>query len=441
MNNTPSEATNKTITLWTVPVLSLLFVMVSVICAFYIITSMTKKEHNTVVSYSNTHISASYNGQDPVENEKDPQSQDTEKHPPQEITDNSLREALDKISSSYGATGVQVAIIKNGVVYECYNYGSADKANGIPVTTETVFRSASLSKLIDAMGVMKLSEEGFIDIDSDIGDYLGFRVRNKKFSDTVITPRMLMSHTSSIVDSQNFLLSRNNSSSVPLKKLLSLTTSYSGNRPGKVHKYSNFGIAVLTAAAEKKAGMPFYEYTEKQLFSPLGIKGSFLASRIENPDTVANLYNTSGKVSYSINRQLNEKCHEELGQTHHIYQGNITISATDYARLLCVLLNNGTGRNGGKILSSESVNEILKVQYQSGNTNCCLCNFLSESIVNGRTMHYHTGSNFGMYSSFAFDTSDSSGVVVLTSGANARKEKSGVYDICGEIIRACSESS
>ena len=116
---------------------------------------------------------------------------------------------------------------------------------------------------------MKLSEEEKIDVDSDIGTFLGYQVRSGKYPSIPITPRMLMTHTSSIVDSQSFLKSRNSSSSVSLKKLLSQSSSYSGNRPGRSHHYSNFGIAVLAAAAEKEAGQPFYEYTEQVLFKPL----------------------------------------------------------------------------------------------------------------------------------------------------------------------------
>lgn len=358
---------------------------------------------------------------------------------PMHEVDKNLGDALDKISRSYGASAVQVAVIRNGTVCEFYNFGSADKSRKAAVTADTVFRAASLSKLVDAMAVMKLSEQGMFDIDGDIGGYMGYRVRNGNFSKTPITPRMLMTHTSSIKDSGGFLDSRNSGSSTPLKNLLSQSSSYAGSRPGSAYRYSNFGVAVLAAAAEKQAGQPFYEYTEKNLFHPLGIKGSFLASRIADKDTVACLYNAKGRLSYGLKRQLGEKCQEKLGQTHHIYQGNITISAADYAELLCVLLNDGMGSNGERILSPESVQEILKVQYVSKDTRSCLCNFISGSIVKGRTMHYHTGSNFGMYSSFAFDTADRSGVVVLTSGANAKKERSGVYNICGDIIRKIYE--
>ena len=145
---------------------------------------------------------------------------------PMRETEDDLRGNLDKIAKSYGAAAVQIAVIKNGAVAEYYNYGSADKSGKKPVTADTVFRAASLSKLIDAMAVMKLSEEGRMDIDADTGYYLGYRVRSPKYPDTVITPRMLMTHTSGIVDSGTFLNEHApGSSSSPASRSRAATTS------------------------------------------------------------------------------------------------------------------------------------------------------------------------------------------------------------------------
>ena len=440
MKNVREEKRGKTVTTAVyvaVPLLLGAIVFFSVTTIIYYFMNRTKRESPPLTGGIRTGVSETdVSENDGVDSHTaDSSGQDDPLSDPLQPTDEKLSQALDRIASSYGAAAVQVAVIRNGKVCACYNYGKAIKSQGKPVTTDTAFRAASLSKLIDAMAVMKLSEEGKMKLDTDIGVYLGYKAGSGKYPSTVITPRMLMTHTSGIVDSRSFLHSRNSGSSVPLKKLLSQSSSYSGKRPGKSYRYSNFGVAVLAAAAEKQAGQPLYAYTENTLFRPLGIKGSFLASRIENPDSIACLYDTRGRASYTVKRQLNEKCSRQSGQTHHIYQGNITISAADYARLLCVLLNNGSGENGIQILSPKSVSEILKEQYHSGKTRCCLCNFVSDGIVKGRTMHYHTGSNFGMYAGFAFDTGDSSGVVVLTSGANAKKEASGVYNICGDIIR------
>ena len=360
--------------------------------------------------------------------------------PAMRSVDDDLSASLDKISKKYGAVAVQAAIIKDGAVYAYYNYGYANRSEEKPVTSDTVFRVASLSKMIDAMAVMKMVDNGQMELDGDIGSYLGYTVRSKKYPKTSITPRMLMTHTSSITDSSGFLKSRSAGSSVPLKELLSRSSSYSGTRPGSVYQYSNFGIAVLTAAAEKNMGMPFYEYTENELFKPLSVDASFLASRISDPDKIACLYNSDGGVGYSVSRQRKEKCAQELGQTHHIYQGNLTISAADYAGLLCLLLNHGRDQTGKQILSAQSVQEILKVQHDAGSRQYGLCSVISTKVVTGRRMYCHTGSNFGMYSSFAFDPDDSSGVVVLTSGAAASKESSGVYDVCGDIIREIYKS-
>src|SRR5688500_4600445 len=78
--------------------------------------------------------------------------------------------------------------------------GLADKAAGRKVTADSPVRIASVSKLITALGVMRLVDAGVIELDRDVSDYLGWELRNPAFPDTPITLRLLLSHQSSLVD-------------------------------------------------------------------------------------------------------------------------------------------------------------------------------------------------------------------------------------------------
>ena len=341
---------------------------------------------------------------------------------------------LDKISENYGAAAVQVAVIKDGFVRYTYNYGYANIKESIPVTDDTKFRLASLSKPCTAMAVMTLYDDGLIDLDADISNYLGYKVRNPEYPDTVITPRMLMSHTSSIIDSQSFIDARNDSSSVPLQDLLQKKSSYSKNQPGVQYSYSNFGVAVLAAASERIVNEHFSQYAHKRIFGRMGIDCEYLASMISAQDKIANIYSSGKSLQWSVNRQLNEKDRDQIANTYHIYQGNLTVSAKDYADLLCVLMNRGKYKDE-RILSEKSVEIILSTQFSNDEVNQCLCLQILEKVVPGRRMFCHTGSCYGSYNSFAFDPEYKNGVVVITTGANANKNSSGLYDICADMIR------
>ena len=345
-----------------------------------------------------------------------------------------LSEKIDDVFQQYGTVGAQVAVIRDGRIQAAHSFGYADRENQTPVQTDTKFRCASLSKLITAMTAMTVQETGSLDIHKDIGDYLKYRVRNPRFADVPITCSMLMTHTSSITDCASFLDSRNAGSEIPLQTLLSEASSFSKAKPGTRYSYSNFGAAVLADVAECAAGESFDSLAKQNIFQPIGVDASYLAAELQDPSLTANLYNSGGVLQWSARRQIQETKNDKIGQTHHLYQGNLTISAIDYAKILCVLLNDGKYVQKS-VLQPQSVRQILSAQFESAEVTQGYCVKRLDQVVKGRPMWCHTGMNYGMYSSFAMDLSDKSGVVVFTSGANAEKNESELFDVCTDVIR------
>src|SRR5690554_3106304 len=84
-----------------------------------------------------------------------------------------------------------------------YNYGFSSLIDDKRVEDESIFRIASISKVIIGMAALKLVEEELLDLDEDISNILGYIIRNPKFPNVPITTRMLMLHTSSITDGDN----------------------------------------------------------------------------------------------------------------------------------------------------------------------------------------------------------------------------------------------
>ncbi|MBI1773461.1 MAG: serine hydrolase, partial [Burkholderiales bacterium] len=100
---------------------------------------------------------------------------------------------------------LSVLAIKSGKVVYQQQFGQAyidqqNPTNSLPVDNQTLFRVASVSKMVAAIGAMCLVEQGKLDLDTDISNYLGFKLRNPHYPDVVITTRMLLSHTSSLRD-------------------------------------------------------------------------------------------------------------------------------------------------------------------------------------------------------------------------------------------------
>ena len=384
----------------------------------------TSNEHNTLDFYTTE--------KEYVYNTLPAQSTSIEQTTTDFNHNNELSDAeYDRICGKYDATGVQVAVIKNGKMFDTYEYGVARKDGNIPVTADTKYRVASLSKLVTDIVFMRLCEEGVLDLNADISNYLGFKVRNPRYPESVITPAMLMSHTSSIVDSQKFLSSRLSGSSERIENLLGRNDSYSSSKPGAEFSYSNFSVALIGCICEKATGKSFDALAQEYIFTPMGIDASYLASNLKNLSLLGELYGAGG---YSVEQQTAQKAHSELGQTHHLVQGNLTISAKDYINIAAVLCNGGVATDGTRLLSKESVDKMLSDPVGFGFEK-------NENIAENRVFCTHTGSNFGMFSSYAIDPESGLGVVVLSSGAPGTKNNSaGLYDICYDIIKITVDS-
>jgi CubicO group peptidase (beta-lactamase class C family) len=118
----------------------------------------------------------------------------------------SLDDELAKIASDpqHRLASLSVLAVRDGrVVYE-RQFGDRFIATATdaakPANAQTMYRIASISKLVVAVGVMRLVEEGKLALDEDVGTYLGWRLRNPHFPDAKITLRMFLTHTSSLRD-------------------------------------------------------------------------------------------------------------------------------------------------------------------------------------------------------------------------------------------------
>ncbi|WP_253199381.1 serine hydrolase domain-containing protein [Clostridium tagluense] len=112
---------------------------------------------------------------------------------------------IDELVKKYKPQGASIALIENGEITHVKNYGYANVENKIPVNEHTAFKIASISKTMTAYGVMKLVEEGKLDLDKPITEYLTkWKLPDTQFDETKLTLRTLMSHTSGVTDSTEY---------------------------------------------------------------------------------------------------------------------------------------------------------------------------------------------------------------------------------------------
>jgi hypothetical protein len=123
------------------------------------------------------------------------------------------------------------------------------------VTIDDPVRIASVSKLVVALGVMRLAEQGRIDLDADVSRQLGWPLRNPAFPDVPITLRMLLSHTSSVKDEgDNYVLPLGRT----VRETAALPETFDrAHRPGAFFRYSNLNYPLIGSVLEKATGERF----------------------------------------------------------------------------------------------------------------------------------------------------------------------------------------
>jgi len=348
---------------------------------------------------------------------------------------------LNELSSEYDAVAVSLTVYDGETgEYFTYEYGSADVEARRSVNTDTKFRVASLAKLTTMICAMKLVDDGLIDLDTDISIYLGYEVVNTNYPGTAITTRMLMQHTSSIFDSGAFQVSRDRNSSESLRHLLERGGSFRHFEPGTSFNYTNFGYSVIGAVCENVSGKSLDTLAREVLFEPLDIDASYVPGNMRDKANIAGIYNENHVLTHSVEAQLEIGQSSTLGHDLHLAQGNLTISAIDYARILAMLGNGGALRDV-RILSQEAIREIHNVNVSGASYEQGLATrFSFGDVIPGMGFFWHTGSAYGLYAQYIYSSDSNRGVVVVTTGARPDREQNGMVSVCTDLSVAVWEA-
>ena len=168
---------------------------------------------------------------------------------------------------------VGVAFDRNGEVAS-FADGLADPLSGRQVTPDDPARVASVSKLVVAIGVMQLVEQGKVDLDADVSRRLGWPLRNPAFPDQPITLRMLLSHTGSIRD-------HDDQYAIPLGQTVQSTMADPRSwdpkhGPGdKYFAYANMNFPVVGSIVERVTGERFDIWIRRNVLDPMKIDGCY----------------------------------------------------------------------------------------------------------------------------------------------------------------------
>lgn len=172
--------------------------------------------------------------------------------------------------------GMAVSVFdRSGIL--CQNYfGYADMASGLAATPETAMEWGSATKLLVWVSVMQLVEQGKLDLEGDIRQYLPEGFLNNLRYDAPITMLNLMNHDAGFEETLVGMFTHREARIMSLEDYLTDVQPRHIFAPGQVTAYSNWGVALAGYIVERISGVPFYEYVHQYIFAPLGMDHSAL---------------------------------------------------------------------------------------------------------------------------------------------------------------------
>ncbi len=330
---------------------------------------------------------------------------------------------IEKLMQQTPVMGLSVAVVKNNNIIYTKAFGLKDAETNAPLSTTDLFRIASISKSFSATSIMQLVEKKKLNLDNDVSDLMGFNVRNPKFPETVITLRMLLSHTSSINDSEGYFTL----DAINPQKNANWQKCYNNYEPGKGYEYCNLNFNMVGAIIEKYSGERFDRYVPNHILKPLKLYGGYNVNELDQT-RFAKLYeyNTdSAKFTYSPTAYAPRKediANYILGYSTPIFSptGGMKISAPDLAKYMMMHMNYGKAKGKKRIISKKS-SHIMQTPL-SDKENYGLALLKTTKLIEGETMTGHTGSAYGLYSAMFFQPDKKFGIVVITNGCHPAYE-------------------
>ncbi|HEX7357951.1 MAG TPA: serine hydrolase [Ignavibacteriaceae bacterium] len=321
---------------------------------------------------------------------------------------NVVEKLTPELMKELNVPGVSISIIQNNNAVYSKSFGVADANTEMPVDNNTMFEACSMSKPVFTFLVLQLVEQGKLDLDKPLFDYLPetFISDSDDYSKQ-ITARMILSHTSGMPNWRKGDEERN--APIPIYF-----------KPGTRFNYSGEGIYYLQRVVEKITNQSLEDYAKENLFDKFGLNSTSFVWNEKYDNQIATGHNVDGKSN------------ERKKYVHSNAAYSLYTTAVEYAKLIMDILKptNQTDYS----LSDQMINEMLTHQVRVDNRevidrpgrNYGLFAFRGlgwaiDSTITGDVI-YHSGANqtgFRCYSQFS--PKDKSGIVIMTNGENGNE--------------------
>ena len=296
--------------------------------------------------------------------------------------------------------GAEVAIVKDGQLLTARGFGYSNVEKRTPVDpAKTLFRPGSVSKLVTWTAVMQLVDEGKLDLDADVNQYLDFKI--PAYEGKPVTLRQAMTHTAGFEEAGKDLIAYDEKYSMSLGAFMKRYVPKRIFAPGTTPAYSNWATSLSGYIVERVSGMPFDDYIDQRIFAPLAMNNTSFRQPL--PDRL------KPNVALGYPRASEKATPFEIIVSAPA--GAMSSTATDMAQFMLAHLQGGAV--GDKRILSQAA------WHQMHNTPLTLLPPLNrmqlgffETNINGRKVNAHLGDTMGFHTSLHLFMNDGVGFYV-----------------------------
>jgi CubicO group peptidase (beta-lactamase class C family) len=303
-------------------------------------------------------------------------------------------------------TGLSLAFVDDQRIIWTLSLGYADTANKVPVTSNTLFRIGSISKLFTATAIMQLVEQGKIDLDKPLQTYIPeFSMKTRFPNSSPITIRSIMTHSSGLPC--DYLPAYSHSYPYFTELLKDIKNEYVAYPPNYITAYSNLAVALLGVAVERVSGQKFNDYITGHIFKPMEMNNSSFELRDDMKPLLSKGYR-------------NNKPAEDMNPGVLPY-GSIYSNANEMSHFIQMALANGTYKEQ-QILKEATLEEMFTPQTNipldlDTQRTFGLNWVLYQNPYWGKVV-WHNGGTYLFFSCLYILREPKLGVIILTNSAN-----------------------
>ena len=342
-------------------------------------------------------------------------------------TNDELTDIISKLMERHQIPGVSVAFLKDGKLNTTITSGVLQKGKSKQVNDQTFFSVGSISKVVNAALVLKLVDQGKLDLDTDVNQYLtSWKVSKSSYTKTQpVTIRKILSHTAgfSVHGFADYL---------PGEELPKTREILNGQFPaknepvklifdvGSQFKYSGGGITVLQMLVEDVMGLPYHEAANRVLFAPLNMKRSSFKNPL--PESLGNIARAHNDEGNPVAKPRGYQSMPEKAAS------GLWTCPTDLAILMENILVSYFSEDS-TFLSQSIASDMLSAEQNSqfglgpkkGNKD-------------GHEIFFHNGANDSYRANFTISLTNRSGYIIFTNGSNGLEFIDELKPIIEQII-------